>query len=451
MRNPNQNNIRFFPSIILLVLAILWFALAILFFWFKHIHFYPGIPRIFPISEIYPSTATLFSILPVIILIGLLLWIIFKTPRHRLAVFIISFMIIVLGNLLQGGIKQGFIDTLIGQGIPQPYYDATHVTNAWQFLTSFNQIQNHLTFHTKTHPSFLVLLIYYLRFFGGAKGVLIGSTLIFSASFVLFFESLKLLGQSDTRSAKFTYLFAFIPSVNIYSIHSWDALAAVGFSIFLFGMVWIYKQGLSWKNFLALFAGFLFANMMNFLALVLLGILGLTAIWMYYKEKRKDLLISFGGIILGFIVILIFWKVAFQYDHIAAYMRARSSHLANTGVENSIQSIRQYIFSRMEGLGEIGLFLSLGVLAVLISPTHRKFIGWLDSFEIILLVSTIIVVLLLFMMGINPTGETARPFMWLVPFILLCLKNIKDKTLNALIILAAVQTIAMQLAANYYW
>jgi hypothetical protein len=439
------------PYRTIFILVFLWLVFSILYFWLKFINYYPNQPRIFPISVISKSTANQFSVIPLILIIFLIGFTLRYKPKNIWLVYVICLVFILLGNLLQGGVKQGFINALLGRSINQPFFDAIRIQNGYEFLHDFNVVQLQLSKHARTHPPFLLLLYFILNRFGGIPGTFIGCIFIVSVVFFIFYQTLVLLDIAPQKAAKLTFLLALIPSVNIYSVYSWDALAAVGYSLFLWGIVSIYKKGLSWINLLSLFIGFLFANMMNYLALGLIGIIGIVALWDFYKSKRLDLLIATIFIIMTFGIVLVIWKIGFNYNHIRGILTSVQNESEILNELNNIERIKIYFFSRLEDIGEVSLFLSFGVLAVLINPTYRKLDLNLKSIESTLLFSGILFFVVLMIIGVFRTGETARPFIWLVPYFLIALRNIEDRTLNACLGVAAVQTITMQLAANFYW
>jgi hypothetical protein len=439
------------PYRTIFILIFLWLVLSILYFWLKFINYYPNQPRIFPISVISKSTANQFSVIPLILIIFLIGFTLRYKPKNIWLVYVICLVFILLGNLLQGGVKQGFINALLGRSINQPFFDAIRIQNGYKFLHDFNVFQLQLSKHARTHPPFLLLLYFILNRFGGIPGTFIGCIFIVSVVFFIFYQTLVLLDIAPQKAAKLTFLLALIPSVNIYSVYSWDALAAVGYSLFLWGIVSIYKKGLSWINLLLLFIGFLFANMMNYLALGLIGIIGIVALWDFYKSKRLDLLIATIFIIMTFGIVIVIWKIGFNYNHIRGILTSIQNESEILNELSNIERIKIYFFSRLEDIGEVSVFLSFGVLAVLLNTTYRKLDLNLKSIEGTLLFSGILFFVVLMIIGVFRTGETARPFIWLVPYFLIALKNIEDRTLNACIGVAAVQTITMQLTANFYW
>jgi hypothetical protein len=447
-------NQKYFPTRTVLILLLVWFISFLIYGWISYKNIYIDTPPIFPISVISTRTANRFSIIPLIFFILLIIIAIKRPPKHIFGLFLICIGFIILGNLLQGGYFQGFIKPLggwDGRDFNQPFADVIKVRNGIGFLRDYNINQWDLSIHSRTHPPFLVLFWYVLYLIGGIQFSLVGSILIVSSIFPIFYLILKSLNFKPDTAARLTILLALIPSINIYSIISWDALAAIGYILFLLGMVRIYRDGLRITNFLILLIGFMFANMMNFLAVALLAILGFIGIWMFITSSRKDLLFALGLIIVSFIVFISVWKIAFNYNHFSAFFFAGNYELGHTNMQISWMSLKGYFLSRVEGFSEISLFLSFGVMAVIFSPNFSRISVNLRSFENAVLFSALTVVLLFLFFGLFRTGETARPFMWIVPIILLSLKDIEKSTLNALIGLAAIQTIAMQISANYFW
>lgn len=447
----NHDEKQFLPNKAVIAFLAVWIALFFLYAWLRFIRFYPNPPVVFPISEIYVSTASIFSFFPLIFFIGILIIVFLRPPKKMWGVYLVCLGLIFFGNMLQGGIEQGFIYPLVGTTAKTPFYDVTHLRGGFYFINNFNAIQMELTNHTVTHPPFLVLIWYFLNQIGGVLLTLIGSILIISSMIPFFYWSLQLLGFSPEKAGRFTVLLALIPAFNIYSILSPDAIAAAGYMIFLWGMVSIYKKGLHWYNLVLLSISFIFANMLNYLAFGLLGIIGLAGIWQWNHDGRKDLLIGMLVSAAALIGCMAIWKFVFQYDHLQGFLTSIRYEDLKSSSLTEIQQVRSYFFSRGEDISEVMLFLSFGVLAVLLSPKYRRLALNLKSIESVLLLSAFTFFALLMVMGVFRTGETARPFIWLIPYILIALRNISDRTLNALIGLAALQTIVMQLAANYYW
>jgi hypothetical protein len=442
------------PNKTIIILLAVWFFLFIFFGWVSYNKFYLDPPIIYPISIVYKSTATINSMLPLILLIILVVFALKYSPKNAFILFFLCLALIVLGNLLQGGIYEGFVKPIGGwQGMDyeQPFHDVVKIHSGFRFLKEFDIYQSSYSNHTQTHPPFLVLFYYCLYQIGGIPIALTISILIISTIFPLFYFTMLYLGFSKSRAVKFTILLALIPTINIYSIITWDALAAIGYMIFLMGMVLIYRCGLRVINFIILLFGFVFANMLNYLAIGLLVIIGIVGFWQFLVLKRKDLLFATGGILFCFLIILILWKFGFNYDHLLSFLKSSQIELGKTSHHLSTQTIKWYILSRIEDIGEILLFLSFGVIAVCFTPLYRRFAPNLKSFENALLFSASTIILLFLIFGVFRTGETARPFIWLIPYVLISLKNIEDRTLNALIGVVTVQTISMQLAANYFW
>ncbi len=378
MKNTNRQS--YLPNRIIISLLIGWLFFFTLFAWIIFINFYPDPPVIFPISVIYKSTVNYSSIVPVICLLGVLLLITKKPIKYLFAVYIISFSIIILGNLIQGGFNQGFLAPLGIGSDRQPLYDATHgqiLNGGFTFLDQFNEIQNTLSNHARTHPPFLILFWNILGRIHGSESVSIGSILVVSLIFPVFFSTLRLLQFSPERAAKFTFLMALIPAINIYSILTWDSIAAFGYFLFLWGLVSIYQQGLKWFNLLLLSIGFIFANMFNFLSMGLGGMIILISLWQIIHLRRYSFLIA--TLLLGVISIFVFiiWKNYFGYDHIISFINSINLEKERIVDYSFNEILKIYTFSRLEGISEILLFLFLRCSrSIIVSPIQKNCDGF---------------------------------------------------------------------------
>ena len=91
-----------------------------------------------------------------------------------------------------------------------------------------------------------------------------------------------------------------------------------------------------------------------------------------------------------------------------------------------------------ENMGNIALFASLPVLAVLLRRRPHR-----------ISVTAILVLLLMFVTGAYRTGETARACMFIYPFLFLTLKDLPAPFIRRLVAAAGIQTIVMQALGSY--
>jgi hypothetical protein len=151
-----------------------------------------------------------------------------------------------------------------------------------------------------------------------------------------------------------------------------------------------------------------------------------------------------------FTILMMVWNYSFHYNHLQSFITSTQYEQMRLQKYSS-QITNVYIFSRGEDICEMLLFLSFGVFATLLNPSFRHMNLDFKSPESVIFLISLLAFVFLMVAGVFRTGETARGLLWFYPFFLLGMTQVEDRTLNACIGLAAVQTIAMQLAANYYW
>ena len=107
-----------------------------------------------------------------------------------------------------------------------------------------------------------------------------------------------------------------------------------------------------------------------------------------------------------------------------------------------------YLVTRVEDVGEILLFLSIGALSV-IFPIKMK--NWQTNNNYLIAFTAIFGILLTFMSGTFRTGETARSCLFVFPFLIPLLLEKDSRLLKYVIITAGVQTVLMQFFGGYFW
>ena len=109
-----------------------------------------------------------------------------------------------------------------------------------------------------------------------------------------------------------------------------------------------------------------------------------------------------------------------------------------------------YIATRIENICEIALFASIGYLAILLQNPNQLRLSWKDSHTPIMIFGPLIL-LLMFATGAFRTGETARAALFIYPYLLMLIIRLPTPTLRLLLLLAGLQTLAMQLLGEYHW
>jgi hypothetical protein len=97
-----------------------------------------------------------------------------------------------------------------------------------------------------------------------------------------------------------------------------------------------------------------------------------------------------------------------------------------------------YWLTRLENMGNIAVFASVPVLAVLVRKRPDR-----------LTAAGVLVLLLMFITGAYRTGETARACMFIYPFLFLTLKDLPAPFIRRLVAAAGIQTILMQALGSY--
>lgn len=440
------------PTRTMLKLLAAWIVLAIFNFALIVAGLNPGTPRKFPISVLDGPTIHL-SGLPFAALFLLLLF--FGLGQgSRLNVFqvwILGLALIVLGNLAQGGLDAAFYKPFYESGI-QYYHDAIEITDWQGWLREFNVNQPGLLEHAKTHPPAAVLLHYLLLSVAdGRLFLLAGSfTLISSLVIPLVWWILRTVGLSVRQCSLLALLFSVIPAVNIYSAVSLDGVIATLSTVFLLGMVTIIRRGISVSGVVAVLTGALLTNMLSFSGLFLYGTGLLLALREIILHKRYGLLVVLLiSLLLGLGVYILMLQLS-GYDHVDAFLTA--SRIENPNGFRAFHVPVEYVMTRVEGVAEIALFLSIPVLAILLHQPERKasLYSVIRSYDPIL-IAGLAVLLLILLAGAYRTGETARACLFIYPYLVLGLRNAQEPMLRSLISAAGLQTIVMQVFGGFFW
>ncbi|MBN1825218.1 MAG: hypothetical protein JW958_03055 [Candidatus Eisenbacteria bacterium] len=432
-------------------LAASWIALAALYQVLERMGFHEEMPRLFPIS-IFSGPALHPAGVPWILLFAATLF--FATARaERLrprGVFAAAFLLVLFGNLGQGGWKAGFEEPFTAGDI-RYYHDAVKIRDAGAWLGAFNEIQPDLLVHSRTHPPFAVLLHYgILRTGGGAAALGISFTLLALLALPVTGAILRELGVPRERRGPLLILFAVLPAVNIYSAASLDGVILLPATLFLYGLVLIGRPGRAVAGFLLVAAGFTGVNLLTFGGTYLLlagGFAGV--IELLRRERPRSLAATVVALLLFGLTALVLRRLC-GYDHVLALRTA--ADFENPGGFLGRVDPAAYFLTRIENVAEIAFFLSFGALAALVrSNAGRAALQNLRDRGTGFLLAGAAALLLLFLAGAYRTGETARTCLFFYPYLLLLFRNSGERGLRDAILLAGFQTGAMQLFTGYFW
>jgi len=201
---------------------------------------------------------------------------------------------------------------------------------------------------------------------------------------------------------------------------------------------------------LSIVCGILITNLLSYVGLFLLAVTGIQALREFMVSRRLNVTVS---LLISIGVSLAVASVLFSmygYDHIQGFFTA--SAVENPDGFRGWHEPFTYLATRVEGISEIALFLSFGFLAILFHPKKLRisYSDWRDV-AIGTLLSGLITLLAIFVSGAFRTGETARTAIFIYPYVILALRNADSVMLKDILILAGLQTVAMQLLGGYFW
>lgn len=439
----------------MVVLIIGWIVIAFVNFLIKRMGLNTGTPNFFPFSEFYGPRIHL-SGLPFTVLFLVTFFISLKYSAHFriIHVWAVGLALIVLGNLAQGGIEEAFYKPLSApfyyMDIPyyhQYYHEAIQIDNWREWLGSFNINQSNLLKHTRTHPPFAVLLHYFiLKFSNNNLSFLAGSfVLLASLSIILIFYIMNILGLSKLQSCQFALLFSVIPAYNIYSAVSLDGVILSFAAIFLLGVIMIIKNKINLKGVALFVIGLLVMNLLTFSGLFLVATAGLIALSEVLIHRNRNILVALLITVLTMILIYFYMVYYYGYDHVQAFFTALR-------LEPKSVSPLRYVMTRLENVTMFAIFLSFGIVSVLVRPEFLK----LQVFDLhnninSVFLAGVIPLLIFLLIGGLYTGEIARICLFIYPFFLLLLRKVEEPVLRIVVIAAGVQTIIMQTFGGYFW
>ena len=402
----------------------------------------------FPFSVFSPSFHV--SGIPYAIIFVLVLYFTIKYRFYSniFSTYMLGSSLILLGNMSLGNVELAFVNPISGGDI-QYYHDAIKIESWRNWLSSFNVNQESLICHAKTHPPGAVLIEFFL--FTVSKNPLwISLVFLFlsSVSIFLIYKIFIEIGKDKLFSNKMAFLYVVIPSVNIYSLASLDAIIAMLANIIILGMIIIIdcrgsKRMVTWGVLSAV--SITLVSLLTFGAIYLWAIMGAFSLYLFYFHNNKNILILFSSSLVLFLISAALLNQTYNYDYFESFLTA--SRLENKHGFMLFSEPLNYFVTRVEDVFEIVVFLSLGIMAFLTTIKYKLQNNLYGTLSLI----AIVILLLMFLTGAYKTGETARACLFVVGFVLILLKNIPNSLLTSLISFAALQTILMQILGFYFW
>lgn len=439
-----------FPIKTMLIIIGVWLVLALGNFLSIEYGVYLGVDLFFPFSVLYPSEflwqGFIFSFLFGVA--GVYCW--DKVERFSLLqVLLCCILLVFLGNMMQGSFDNAFLKPFYWKG-QQYYSDAIKVTDAADFLRTFEEKQDTFLLHTKTHPPFVVLIHYYLLQISG--GSIVFLSLVFTGFAMLIFPIMMRIWQNFDFPAlqikKLLLLLAIVPSVNIYTLVSLDGLILVSVALALWAVSEVYKVGkVSLFSIILTVLSIVISNSLSFSGLFVIAFLGILALVQLWKRDARFAWLGGISLMISILVFLGYYYIG-GYNHWEVFRAASASENRYGFMLFSIPHI--YFATRLQDIAEIMMFLSLPFITLWFDRKYSaSFLE--DSFTKTVAYSAIFVLLLMFSTGAYGTGETARACLFIVPFIFILVRKIPAITFTIVYFLCVMQTLIMQTVGNFFW
>ncbi|MHA1250168.1 MAG: hypothetical protein ACTSRP_09290 [Candidatus Helarchaeota archaeon] len=360
----------------------------------------------------------------------------------------ISLILIISTNLIHG-VFIGLENPINGDlSITKQFYDdAINIINPLKFISEFEKLQPYLGTHTKTHPPGAVLLFYllYKAFYYPALISLIICSFSTIFSGIFFYKFLKL--KIDKNKLQYIIFFYFlIPAVQIYYLAN---LYAIVTTLFL-GILYFYFHPNIKISIIGTIIFVLIVASITFMFIFIIILLFSYELFKNrnFKSFKKILLIMFILFILNFLILL-----TFNFNYINSFLIA--SKLENPYGFLLFSNPIEYLFTRAEDVLEIIIFFGPFLFIFLIYGIKDIKKNYYDSY--LLTILGIIIILILFLIGVYRTGETARGCLFIYPILFIPIAFYLSKCSltrfekQYLTILIFGQTLIMQLFGFYFW
>ena len=194
-----KNFLKTAPLKTILLLILGWFLMVLLNYYLNEHHFFTGTRITFPISVVYFSIFSLQGIFFSFIFLAFGLYNLYHFEKlNSKMLFLVYSFAIIFGNLAQGSLHQTFLRSFIDTDF-QYYHDVIKISNGFDFISSYNDIQESLTMHAKTHPPFAVWIQYVLYKITNQSvlGLAIGMSII---GLFAYFPLIKILDFFNSNS-----------------------------------------------------------------------------------------------------------------------------------------------------------------------------------------------------------------------------------------------------------
>lgn len=368
----------------------------------------------------------------------------------------------------------------------QDYYvNVDKVKSVALFLRDFTRIAPSLSMHGQNHPPGPILFLYYLRnvFDGNLLAVCLGAIMVSALTVVPVYLWAKLFLDTE-GSRKLCLLWLVTPSAALYGATSMDGV----FMLFLSLPLYSFLKGLEgstrsmiWSGVftgislaIAMFMTFMTVFHGAFFAVFAIGYLLLAEREKFWKAAAVMLV---AGIVFCAVYFMLYLSTGFNVINClrTAMELDRRFYPDSNNIFNCLRtvmetghvpcSLRWYIGTRLEdlldfatlsGVATAGLWSGIAIKLVTSRPFRAKF----DSLLSISTLSCSLVILMMLLAGLHPTGETGRMFLFLLPFVLIpsvvflhsrSYRDIFHDPVFQLVVLAFCQTLILEAVLDTWW
>jgi len=438
-----------------LVFIVFWVVISIIFNILGEIY-KVGVATLYPVGKCRLLTPSFLEILIAIsIFCGFLIILkIYTKYEFDLKIIILIGILLIIGTSLINGLWKGLVSPTEGSGGLIFYWDAIEIENryknAYEFIRIYNQKQEKLEYHSRTHPPGAVLLYYVLYKIFYFSALISIAVCIISASFSAYFLNKVLKREiNEEVSPYMIFLYLLLPAIQVYYLANLYAIITT----LIIAVIYFYLHPKKSISLIGTILCIFLIAFLTFMVIFIIGVLFCFELLKSYKDKKIKNFEKLYIISLSLFCIYVMFLVVFRFNYITSFLYA-------SGEENPygfslIATPHEYLITRVEDILEIAIFFGPFMIILFVRgfPIMKK--NYSDLY--LLTISVLIILLSLFLAGVYRTGETARACSYIYPFLLfpvviyLFHNNFSLKEKNKLLILVFIQTVIMQTFGYYKW
>ncbi|MBC7811145.1 MAG: hypothetical protein H7175_08365 [Burkholderiales bacterium] len=372
---------------------------------------------------------------------------ILSRTAYRLSTVIVASILLILGTNYILGWTNGYQVPMIGGGGEQYYADAQEIDDFGVFFRDYttNQAERNLGIHARVHPPGAVLLIWTLAQLFSEPGLISAAIGVIAVPLAAFFMNRIFRAQlgDQTQAGTLTFLCFLIPSIQIYTVATVDAIIA-GLMV---GWLYFFLQPRCSVGIIGAIICLFLASFITFVAVFVLPVMAGFELWRRRSLVRTVLIVGGVALMHGLVYLLT------SYNYVDSFFAA--ARIDNPYGFMLFADPVNYLFTRLEGMAEFVVFFGpfLSILAVRGLPALRR-----SSPDFFALTALALLTLGgMFAVGMFRYGETARILMFVLPYLLLVVgaylneAGVSQRDRSLLLALVFFQAVLMQTFGIYIW